>query len=443
MKNFFRNCTKFNTRNQQLLRSYSTLDTTEPSLLQQQLHKKGIYLDGGATTQIDPRVLDKMLPYQTHLFGNPHSNTHDYGKTTMDAVEVARGQIADLINAASKEIVFTSGATESNNLAIKGVAQYQLRNKGKKHIITTETEHKCVKDTVRRLADDGFEVTYLSVNSDGLINPEELKESIRPDTSIVSIMYVNNEIGVVQPVEEIGKICREAGVVFHTDGAQAVGKLPVDVQTQCIDMMSISGHKVYGPKGIGGLYVRRRRPRVRLLPLINGGGQEFGMRSGTLPANLCIGFGEACAVAKEELDRDYKHVSDLYKRMYNRLNDGLEEIYINGSTEHRYPGNLNISFAYVEGESLMTSLEGIALSSGSACTSASLEPSYVLKHIGVDDELAHTSLRIGFTRFTTEAEVDFVADEIIKHVQTLRKLSPLYYMSKNGIDISKIEWSHH
>ncbi|ODV72284.1 cysteine desulfurase [Cyberlindnera jadinii NRRL Y-1542] len=398
-----------------------------------------IYLDMQATTPTDPRVLDKMLQFYTGLYGNPHSNTHSYGWETDKEIESARKRVADLIGADPKEIIFTSGATESNNMAIKGVPRFY--QKTKKHIITVKTEHKCILDSARHLQDEGFDVTYLSVNSDGLIDLEQLEKAIRKDTCLVSVMAVNNEIGVVQPIEEIGKICRKHKVFFHSDCAQAVGKIPLDVNKMNIDLMSISSHKIYGPKGIGAIYVRRR-PRVRLDPIITGGGQERGLRSGTLAPPLVTGFGEACRLIKEDMDYDQAHI----KRLSKRLMDGLlsiEHTQLNGSKVHRYPGCVNVSFAYIEGESLLMALKDIALSSGSACTSASLEPSYVLHALGADDALAHSSIRFGIGRFTTEEEIDYVIKAIHERVEFLRELSPLWEMVKEGIDLDTIEWSGH
>jgi len=355
-------------------------------------------------------------------------------------VEKAREQIGKLIGAEAKEIIFTSGATESNNLALKGVAEFYKDKK--KHIITTETEHKCVLDTCRHLKEQGFEVTFLPVLKSGLLDLNVLKANIRKDTLVASIMFVNNEIGVIQRMEEIGKMLRAQNVYFHTDAAQAVGKIPVDVNKLNIDLMSISGHKFYGPKGVGALFIRRR-PRVRLHPLFNGGGQERGFRSGTLPTPLCVGMGAAAEIAMEDLEFDYNHVKTLSERMHKRLNDKLQYIYLNGDEHSRYPGNLNISFSFVEGESLIMAVKEIAVSSGSACTSASLEPSYVLRALKVDEELAHTSLRIGIGRFTTEKEVDYAADLISRSVERLRNMSPLYEMVQEGIDIKSIKWTQH
>jgi cysteine desulfurase len=399
-----------------------------------------IYLDYQATTPMDPRVLEAMLPYFNQRFGNPHSRNHAYGWRAEDAVENAREQIAHIINANPKEIIFTSGATESNNLAIKGVARFYKDKKN--HIITCVTEHKCVLDTCRHLEQEGFEVTYLPVQQNGLIDLDKLKETITAKTALVSIMTVNNEIGVIQPVKEIGKMCRERGVFFHTDCAQAVGKIPLDVEAMNVDLMSISGHKIYGPMGIGALYVRRK-PRVRLVPLLNGGGQERGMRSGTLPLPLCVGIGAACAIAEKEMGAEAERLRMLRDRMYNKLKQQLPEIYLNGDLEQRIPGNLNISFAYVEGEGLMMGIKDLAVSSGSACTSASLEPSYVLRALGVEEELAHTSLRLGFGRFTTQEEVDYAAERIVVEVNRLRELSPLWEMAQEGIDIKSIQWAEH
>lgn len=399
-----------------------------------------VYLDYQATTPMDPRVLDAMMPYFTEKFGNPHSRNHVFGWEAEDAIESAREEIAKLIGADAKEIIFTSGATESNNLAIKGVAHF---NKDKKnHVITCVTEHKCVLDSCRHLEQEGFTVTYLPVKQNGLIDLDELKAAITDKTAIVSIMAVNNEIGVIQPLAEIGKLCREKGVYFHTDAAQAVGKMPIDVEAMNIDLLSISGHKIYGPKGIGALYVRRR-PRVRLVPLINGGGQERGMRSGTLPTPLCVGLGKACEIARLEMKDETARLKKLQDRLLNGLSKELDQIFINGDMEHRVPGNLNISFAFVEGESLMMGIKNLSVSSGSACTSASLEPSYVLRALGVEEELAHTSLRLGIGRFTTEAEIDQAVHDITSAVKKLRAMSPLWEMVQEGIDLKSIQWAEH
>jgi cysteine desulfurase len=399
-----------------------------------------IYLDYQATTPLDPRVLEAMMPYFTHQFGNPHSRSHSYGWEAEEGVEKARGQVAKLIGADEKEVIFTSGATESNNLAIRGVAEFYKDRKN--HIVTTVTEHKCVLDTCRHLEQQGFEVTYLPVQKNGLVDLDALRAAVTDKTVVVSVMAVNNEIGVIQPLAEIGKICREKKAFFHTDAAQAAGKIPLDVEAMNIDLMSISGHKIYGPKGIGALYVRRK-PRVRLVPLIVGGGQERGFRSGTLPSPLCVGLGEAAEIAMKEMESEAKRLTKLQQRLLKGLQDRLSEIYVNGDLDHRIPGNLNISFAYVEGESLMMGIKNLAVSSGSACTSASLEPSYVLRALGVDEELAHTSLRIGLGRFTTEHEVDTAVEELVRHVNKLREMSPLWEMAQEGIDIKSIEWAAH
>jgi cysteine desulfurase len=402
--------------------------------------KLPIYLDYQATTPMDPRVFEKMVPYFIEKFGNPHSRSHAYGWESEAAVELAREQVASLINASEKEIIFTSGATESNNIAIKGVARFYKDKKN--HIITVQTEHKCVLDSCRHLEQEGFEVTYLPVQPNGLIDLELLKNTITDKTSIVSVMGVNNEIGVIQPLAEIGKLCREKGAFFHTDCAQAFGKIPLDVEAMNIDLMSISGHKIYGPKGIGALFVRRR-PRVRLEGLFSGGGQERGFRSGTLPTPLVVGLGEAAAIAKEEMGKDAEHVTKLYARFEKELLDGMKDVFLNGDREKRWKGNVNISFAYVEGESMIMAIKDLAVSSGSACTSASLEPSYVLRALGVNEELAHTSIRFGFGRFTTETEVDFAIDLIKNSIDKLREMSPLWEMVQEGVDISKIEWAAH
>ncbi|HCR85068.1 MAG TPA: IscS subfamily cysteine desulfurase [Alphaproteobacteria bacterium] len=402
--------------------------------------EKPIYLDYQATTPLDPRVFDAMKPYFLEKFGNPHSRSHQYGWEAEEATEIARNQVADVINANEKEIVFTSGATESNNMAIKGLAHFY--GKDKKHIITVQTEHKCVLDSCRHLEQEGFEVTYLPVEKTGLINLETLKSAIRPDTLLVSVMAVNNEIGIIQPLAEIGKITREKGVFFHSDLAQAFGKIEINVEAMNLDLASISGHKIYGPKGIGALFVRRR-PRVRLEALINGGGQERGFRSGTLPTPLVVGLGEAARIAKEEMQKDSVHIKKLSDKFYNSIVKEIPDVFLNGSREFGYAGNLNLSFAYIEGESMIMAIRGLAVSSGSACTSASLEPSYVLHALGVGDELAHTSIRFGIGRFTTETEIDKAIDIIKTNVNKLREMSPLWDMVQEGIDISKIEWTHH
>ncbi len=405
-----------------------------------QVPVKPIYMDYQATTPLDPRVFEAMRPYFMEKFGNPHSRSHQYGWEAEDGVEQAREHVAALIGADPKEIIFTSGATESNNMAIKGLAGFY--GDKKKHIITVQTEHKCVLDACRHLEQEGFSVTYLPVLPNGMIDLEVLKNSIREDTLVVSVMAVNNEIGTIQPIAEIGKITRERGVFFHSDLAQAFGKIDIDVNAMNIDLASISGHKVYGPKGVGALFVRRR-PRVRLEPLMNGGGQERGFRSGTLPTPLVVGFGEAARIAKEEMKAEREKLQKFFDRFYKATVEEIPEVYLNGDKQNRFPGNINISFAYIEGESMLMAIRGLAVSSGSACTSASLEPSYVLHALGVGDELAHTSIRFGFGRFTTEAEVDKAIEIVKDNVQKLRDLSPLWDMYKDGVDISKIEWAHH
>ncbi len=404
------------------------------------VNKMPIYLDYQSTTPLDPRVLDAMMPYFTEKYGNPHSRSHAYGWETEDASEIARQQVADLIHANPKEIVFTSGATESNNLAIKGVARFYGDKKN--HIITVTTEHKCVLDSCRHLEREGFDVTYLPVQKNGLIDLDQLKDAITDKTVLVSIMAVNNEIGVIQPIKEIGALCRERGVFFHTDAAQAFGKIPLDVEEMNIDLMSISGHKIYGPKGIGALYIRRR-PRVRLQPIINGGGQERGFRSGTLPTPLVVGLGKAAEIAGQEMEQDRERIERLTDKLYHGIKDEIPDVYLNGDEEHRIPGNLNLSFAYIEGESMLMAIRELAVSSGSACTSASLEPSYVLRALGVGDDLAHTSIRFGIGRFTTEEEIDRAIEIVRQNVNKLRELSPLWDMAQDGIDIYSIEWAHH
>ncbi|GBG27051.1 Cysteine desulfurase, mitochondrial [Hondaea fermentalgiana] len=418
--------------------SATVLDDSKFSIKGQALEGRPAYLDFQATTPMDPRVVDAMLPFMTDNFGNPHSRTHEYGWLAEQAVEQARADVAKVIGATAKEIVFTSGATEANNMAIKGVAHFYRKRKN--HIITTQTEHKCVLDSCRVLESEGFEVTYLPVQENGLLDPQLLKDTIRKETSIVSVMGVNNEIGVVQPLKEIGEICRANKTFFHTDIAQMFGKMPINADEIKADLMSISGHKIYGPKGIGALYVRRR-PRVRLEPVINGGGQERGLRSGTLSPPLVVGLGAAARVAMEEMENDERWVRFLSDRLYDGITSQLDQVILNGDREHRYPGNLNLSFAYVEGESLLMALKNIAVSSGSACTSASLEPSYVLRAIGVDEELAHTSIRFGLGRFTTVEEVDMAVDLCVKHVSRLREMSPLWEMVQEGIDLKSIKWS--
>jgi len=398
-----------------------------------------IYMDYQATTPTDPRVLEEMIPYFTEKFGNPHSRSHSFGWESEEAVEKARAEVASLINADPKEIVFTSGATESNNLALKGVAGFYKDKK--KHIITLSTEHKCVLDACRHLEQDGFKVTYLPVKPDGLLDLEVLKNAITDDTLMVSIMAVHNEIGVIQPLKEIGHMCRERGIFFHTDAAQAFGKMPLDVRDMQIDLMSISGHKIYGPKGVGALYVSRK-PRVRLEAIINGGGQERGMRSGTLPTPLIVGLGKAASLANEVMAEDNKRLTRLSNKFLNEMLK-IPEVFLNGHKEQRIPGNLNISFSCIEGESMIGAIKDIAVSSGSACTSSSLEPSYVLRALGLDEELAHTSIRFGFGRFTTEEEVDFAIECMKKAITRLRELSPLWDMMQEGIDLKSINWAAH
>ncbi len=400
--------------------------------------KTPIYLDNHATTQMDPRVLDAMLPYFTQYFGNAASRNHEFGWVAEQAVDKARKQIADLVGASAREIIFTSGATESDNLAIKGVAE-MYAEKGN-HIITAATEHKAVLDTCKKLEKNGYRVTYLPVKGDGLIDLDMLREAITDKTILVTIMYANNEIGVIQPVAEIGKICREKGVLFHTDGVQAIGKVPVDVNKDNIDLMSITAHKLYGPKGVGALYVRRKSPRVQITAQMDGGGHERGMRSGTLNVPGIVGLGEACAICQREMPEETKRLRYLRDKLRSKLEAGLDEIYLNGSWEHRLPHSLNLSFAYVEGESLLMGINDVAVSSGSACTSATLEPSYVLKALGLGDDIAHSSIRFGIGRFNTEEEIDYVADKLIDVVRKLRELSPLYEMAKEGIDLSKVAW---
>ena len=401
--------------------------------------KLPIYMDNHATTPVDPRVVEAMLPFYSEKFGNAASRNHAFGWEAEKAVEDARATIARLINASPKEIIFTSGATESDNLAIKGVAE-MYREKGD-HLITCVIEHKAVLDTCKRLEKYGFKVTYLPVAGDGLIDLDELKRAITPKTILVTIMAANNEIGVVQPVEEIGKITRERGVLFHTDGVQAVGKVPMDVQKMNIDLMSLTGHKIYGPKGIGALYVRRKNPRVQVAPIIDGGGHERGMRSGTLNVPSIVGFGKACELCEKEMGDEAVRLSRLRDRLKDRIFSQLDEVYVNGSLTHRLPHNMNISFAYVEGESLLMGINDVAVSSGSACTSATLEPSYVLKALGVGEDLAHTSIRFGLGRFNTEEEVDYVTARVVETVNRLRELSPLYEMAKEGVDLKKMQWT--
>jgi cysteine desulfurase len=397
-----------------------------------------IYMDYHATTPVDPRVLETMLPYFTERFGNAASRNHPFGWQAEEAVEKARKQIAELIGASAKEIIFTSGATESDNLAIKGAAR-MYREKGD-HIITAVTEHKAVIDTCKALEKDGYRVSYLPVGKDGLVSLDDLRGAITDKTILISIMTANNEIGVVQPIREIGAIAKERGILFHTDAVQAVGKIPFDVNELNVDLVSMSAHKMYGPKGVGALYVRRRNPRVLLTPQIDGGGHERGMRSGTLNVPGIVGFGRAAELCRQEMAADAARLAALRDRLNARLYEGLDEIYVNGSMEHRLPHNLNISFAYVEGESLLMGINDVAVSSGSACTSASLEPSYVLKALGAGDELAHSSIRFGLGRWTTEEEIDYVAAKVIKVVGKLREMSPLYELAKEGVDLSTMQW---
>jgi cysteine desulfurase len=407
--------------------------------------KLPIYMDNHATTPLDPRVLEAMMPYLTGIFGNAASRNHSFGWEAEQGVEKAREQIARLIGATSKEIIFTSGATESTNLAIKGVAE-MYRERGN-HIITQVTEHKATLDTCKRLEKAGFRITYLPVQADGLIDIEDLQRAIVTDgpdkTILVSIMYANNEIGVIQPIQAIGKLCHEKGVIFHTDAVQAVGKIPVNVLTDNIDLLSFTAHKIYGPKGVGALYVRRRNPRVQLAEQINGGGHERGMRSGTLNVPGIVGLGAACEIAQNEMAAEAVRELELRDYLKAKLENALDYVQVNGNMEHHLPGNLNMSFVYVEGESLLMGINDIAVSSGSACTSATLEPSYVLKALGLGDDVAHSSIRFGLGRFNSKAEVDYVSDKIINVVLHLRELSPLYEMVKEGIDLTKIEWAAH
>jgi len=403
--------------------------------------KLPIYMDNHATTPVDPRVFEAMRPYFTDIFGNAASRNHSFGWQAEEAVEKARKQIADLIGATAKEIVFTSGATESNNLAIKGVAE-MYGEKGN-HIITAATEHKATLDTCKHLEKNGCRVTYLPVGQDGLIDLNMLREAITDKTILITLMYANNEIGVLQPVAEIGKLAKEKGILFHTDGVQAVGKIPVDVNRDGIHLMSLSGHKIYGPKGVGALYVRRKSPRVQLTAQIDGGGHERGMRSGTLNVPGIVGLGEACELCRKDMPEESVRLRGLRDKLMNKLMAELDAVYINGSMEHRLPHNLNISFAYVEGESLLMGINDVAVSSGSACTSATLEPSYVLKALGAGDDLAHSSIRFGLGRFNTEEEVDYVGDKVVDVVRKLRELSPLYEMAKEGIDLAKVQWAAH
>ncbi len=401
--------------------------------------KLPIYMDNHATTRTDPRVLEAMLPYFSEIYGNAASRNHEFGWIAEKAVDAAREQIAKLIGATGKEIVLTSGATESNNLAIKGVAE-MYREKGN-HIITELTEHKCVLDTCKRLEKHGYRITYLPLHKDGLIDLDQLKDAMTDDTILVSIMAANNEIGVLQPIREIGKLCHEKGVLFHTDAVQALGKVPFNVIEDNVDLASITAHKIYGPKGVGALYVRRRNPRVQLVAQMDGGGHERGMRSGTLNVPGIVGFGKACEIAQQEMAEESVRLLAMRESLREQITSQLDEVYINGSMEHRLPGSLNLSFAYVEGESLLMGINDIAVSSGSACTSATLEPSYVLKALGAGDDLAHSSIRFGLGRFNTQAEVDYVAAKVVDVVKRLRELSPLYEMHKEGVDLSKVKWA--
>lgn len=403
--------------------------------------KLPIYMDYHATTPVDPRVLEAMLPYFTEHFGNAASRNHAFGWAAEEAVDTARTQVADLIGANAKEIIFTSGATESNNLAIKGVAE-MYREKGN-HVITCVTEHKAVIDTCKKLEKQGYRVTYLPVQKDGRIDLGDLRAAITDKTILITIMTANNEIGVLQPIAEIGAIAKEKGILFHTDAVQAVGKVPFSVTETKADLVSISAHKMYGPKGVGALFVRRRNPRVLLAEQINGGGHERGMRSGTLNVPGIVGIGAAAAIAKAEMSQESERLRALRDRLNEKLHANLDELYINGSMEHRLPHNLNVSFAYVEGESLLMGINDVAVSSGSACTSASLEPSYVLKALGAGDDLAHSSIRFGLGRWTTDAEVDYVVEKLTTVVRRLREMSPLYEMVKEGIDLSKMQWVTH
>jgi cysteine desulfurase len=403
--------------------------------------KTPIYLDNNATTRCDPRVVEAMLPFFTEHYGNAASRNHAFGWEAEEAVEQAREQVGSIINAGSKEIIFTSGATESNNLAIKGVAA-MYKKKGN-HLITTVTEHKAVLDPMKRLERDGFQVTFLPVDKYGQVSAQQVAAALTDKTILVSIMAANNEIGTLQPIKDIGKMCKQRGVLFHTDAVQAVGKVPIDVEAMGIDLLSMTAHKIYGPKGIGALYVRRKDPRVRLDPLIDGGGHERGMRSGTLPVPSIVGFGMACELCRKEMDAEAKRLRGLRERLHKGITDQLDEVYLNGHPVERLPGNLNVSFAYVEGEALMMGIKDVAVSSGSACTSASLEPSYVLKALGVGDELAHSSIRFGLGRFSTAEEVDFVVEDVVRAVNHLRDMSPLYEMHKAGIDLKTVQWATH
>ena len=401
--------------------------------------KLPIYMDNHATTPIDPRVLEAMLPYFTEKFGNAASRNHSFGWEAEKAVDDARRQIAALIHADPKEIIFTSGATESDNLALKGVVE-MYREKGD-HIVTSVTEHRAVLDTVKRLEKQGIKVTYLPVDKEGFVNPDELNKAITDKTILISIMMANNEIGTINPIAEIGKVAKARGVLFHCDATQGVGKIPVDVEAMGIDLMSFSAHKIYGPKGVGALYVRRRNPRVRLAPMMDGGGHERGMRSGTLPVPLIVGFGKACEICNQVMPEESKRLTELRERLKDGILKNLDEVYLNGHATKRLPNNLNLSFAYVEGESVLMGLKEIAVSSGSACTSATLEPSYVIRALGVGSDLAHSSIRFGLGRFNTAEEVDFVIKRVTETIQKLRAMSPLYEMAKEGIDLKTVQWA--
>jgi len=400
--------------------------------------KLPVYLDYQATTPVDPRVLDAMMPFFTNEFGNAASRNHSFGWSAEKAVEKAREQIASLIGASPKEIIFTSGSTEAINLALKGAAE-MYASKGR-HIITSQAEHKAVLDTCKHLEKQGCEVTYLKPDKTGRILPEKVAEAMREDTILVALIWGNNEVGTLNPVREIGALCHERGVLFFTDGTQTAGKIPVDVEADNIDMMCLSAHKIYGPKGVGAFYVRRRKPRVRLVAQIDGGGHERGMRSGTLNVPGIVGLGEACEIAEKELESEMKRASELRDYLQNKIESELDMVHLNGNPEHRLPGCLNLSFHYVEGESLLMGIDDIAVSSGSACTSASLEPSHVLRSMDVGDDLAHSSIRFGIGRFTTKEELDYAADKLISAVKRLREMSPLYEMAQEGIDLNAVEW---
>ncbi len=403
--------------------------------------KLPVYLDNNATTRTDPRVVEEMLPYFTEKYGNSASRNHTYGWEAESAVDDAREQIGALIGASAKEVIFTSGATESNNLALKGAAA-MYKKKGN-HLIIQATEHKAIIDPCKRLEREGFQVTVLPVDTCGQVTAEQVRQAFTDKTILVSIMAANNEIGTLQPIKQIGRVCKEKGVLFHTDAVQAVGKVPIDVEEMGIDMLSLTAHKLYGPKGIGALYVRKKDPRVRLEPIIDGGGHERGMRSGTLPVPFIVGFGKACEIARKEMAVESQRTHRLRERLREGIMDQLPESYLNGHPTERLPGNANISFAYVEGEGLMMGIKDVAVSSGSACTSASLEPSYVLRALGVGDELAHSSIRFGIGRFTTEEEVDFVVDLVVREVNRLREMSPLYEMAQAGVDLKSVQWAAH